>query len=124
MRTVQPYPMPTSRRRVVTHRNRSPPTAHWRRTVETWSFIARTAGSGGSTDDGELAGCLVEALRAGLGGDHDVLDAGAAAAREVDAGLDREGVTGRQRGGVARHEVGVLVLLEADAVARPVDEVV
>src|SRR3954470_14551308 len=58
----------------------------------------RLAGPG-STDDCQLARRLVEALRAGLGGDHDVLDPGAAAAREVDAGLDREGVARRQRSG-------------------------
>src|SRR5438309_2324406 len=146
--------MPTSRRRVVTQAKNSPPTAHWRSTVETWSFIGRRQSvlafdfrwipvnerrlgptvadrrdrrgrrldRPGSTDDGQLAGRLVEPLRAALGGHHDVFDAGAAAAREVDPRLDREGVAGRQRGGVAGHEVGVLVLLEADAVARPVDE--
>src|ERR1043165_6832523 len=100
--------------------------AHWIRTVETWSFIGRRSrrSAARSPDHGEVAGRFVEALGAGLGGDDDVLDAGAAPAGKVDAGFDREGVARRQRGGVARDEVRVLVFLEADAVPRPVDEVV
>src|SRR5207248_5651908 len=53
----------------------------------------------------------------------DVLDAGAPLALDIDPGLDREGVPGPQGLAVAADEVGVLVLLEADAVARAVHEV-
>ena len=41
---------------------------------------------------------------------------------DVDAGLDAEGVAGRQRRAVAGDDVGVLVLLDADAVAGAVHE--
>ena len=40
----------------------------------------------------------------------------------VDARLHREGMAGPQELGVSRHQVGVLVLLDADSVARSVDE--
>src|SRR4051812_31106581 len=54
--------------------------------------------------------------------DDDVLDAGSEPAVEVDPRLDREGVAYGQRLGVACDHVGVLVFLEADAVAGAVDE--
>ena len=54
---------------------------------------------------------------------HDVLEAHAEPPREVDAGLDREGVSHGQDGVVARHEIGVLVLLDPDPVPGAVDEV-
>ena len=54
---------------------------------------------------------------------HEVLDADPDAILEIDARLDAEGMTGRDRKVVALDHVGVLVLLHADAVARAVDEV-
>ena len=60
--------------------------------------------------------------RAVVGDDDDVLDPGAVAAREVDARLDRERHARLEDLGVAGHDVGLLVRLEADAVAGAVDE--
>ena len=76
-----------------------------------------------SADDREVACGAVQAVGSVVGGDHDVLEAEPEAAGQVDAGLDAEGVA-RRRGGVrvARDDVRVLVLLDADAVAGAVDE--
>ena len=64
----------------------------------------------------------VERVGTRVGRHHDVLEAEPEPARDVDAGLDREGVAGLQRRAVARDDVGVLVLLDADAVTGAVDE--
>ena len=56
-----------------------------------------------------------------LGADHDVLDARAVRAR-VDARLDGEGHARLERMRVALDDVGILVGLQADAVAGAVDE--
>src|SRR4051812_8860306 len=66
----------------------------------------------------------VEGVGAVLGDDHDVLDAHPPLALDVDAGLDREGVADGEPVAVAADQVGVLMLLEADAVAGAVNEVV
>src|SRR4051812_42860075 len=47
--------------------------------------LGRRLGDPYSTDDRQIAGRLVEAFGAGLGGHHDVFDAGAAPAGQVDA---------------------------------------
>src|ERR1700675_4267775 len=47
-----------------------------------------------------------------------VFDANAEFARQVDAGLDRHDVAGRERSGVSVHEVGRLVAGHAEAVAE------
>src|SRR5262249_12513205 len=70
-----------------------------------------------------IARRLVEPQRAVLGRDDDVFEAHAEPAREVDAGLHREGVAGDDRALVARHHVGVLVRLGADPVPDPAYEV-
>ena len=57
------------------------------------------------------------------GDHHDVLDAGPVPAGQVDAGLDGEGHARLQRQVVAGDDVGLLVHLQADAVAGAVDEV-
>src|SRR6266511_4231875 len=74
-------------------------------------------------DDPETAGGLVEAAAALVGAGHDVLDPRPEAAGQVDAGLDRERHARLQRLPVAGHDIGVLMLVQADAVAGPVDEV-
>src|SRR5919202_5341230 len=107
--------MLTWRRRVVTQQKKSPPEAHWSRTVETWSRIqGRALGEASSADHGQVPGRLVQALRPGLGGDDDVLDPGPAPPGQVDAGLDREGVARLQPPVVASYQVWALVLLEPD----------
>src|SRR5436309_15397409 len=112
--------MPTSRRRVVTQQKKRPPVAHWRSTVETWRRTSVDLGP--SADHGEVPGRRVEALGTGLGGHDDVLDAGSAAAGQVDPGFDGEGVARPKGCPVARHQVRILVLLQADAVAGAVHE--
>src|SRR5687767_2076874 len=85
---------------------------------------ACTPPAGGSPGEfDELTGTLVERADAVLGADDDVLDAGAAAAGQVDARLDRERHAGHEREGVPGHDVGRLVGVQADAVAGAVDEV-
>ena len=64
----------------------------------------------------------VERIGPGVGRHHDVLQAEPEPAGHVDAGLDRERVAGLERRAVARDDVGVFVLLDADAVAGAVDE--
>src|ERR671916_3491259 len=167
--------MPTSRPRVVTHRNSRPPTAHCSNTVAASRRItacegraaARPVGNppgplpgssarradgacagpapGTSTgappvrpspvdqppitprssaDDREAVVGPVELVRAGGRGDEDVLQPQPEPPGHVDARLDRERVAGGQRGAVAGDDVGILVLLDPDAVAGPVDEAV
>src|SRR6056297_3882682 len=82
-----------------------------------------TAPSPCSPGDQDLAWPVVHPLDAIIGDEDDVLDAHPEPARQVDAGFDRERHTGRDRGGVARHDVGILVDVDADAVAGAVDEV-
>ena len=74
-------------------------------------------------DDDQRVVDVVDGQRAGVGGDHDVLEAHPPSPRHVDAGLDAEGVARLQRQAVALDHVRVLVLLHADAVAGAVDEV-
>ena len=64
----------------------------------------------------------VQRQRSVIGGDDDVLEAGAPLAADVDTGFDRVGMSRLQKRRVARHHVRVLVLFHADAVAGPVDE--
>src|SRR6185295_6800107 len=64
----------------------------------------------------------IEHDRAGVTADRDVLDPGAVLAGQVDAGLDAEGHAGPQPELVPGYEVRILVPLEADAVARPMEE--
>ena len=81
----------------------------------------RASGASGVDRDEAVVG-TVEGIGATVGGDHDVLEAEAEAPGQVDAGLDREGVPGDEPVAVADHDVGVLVLLDADAVAGAVHE--
>ena len=67
-------------------------------------------------------GASLSTSAAVLAADHDVLDAHAVATLEVDARLDAEGVTHDERRGVALDQVRILVALQADAVAQPVEE--
>src|SRR5579864_7045476 len=83
----------------------------------------RSTGPGSGVDHGQAVVDMVERLRTGVVGHDDVLDPGAEAAGQVDAGLDREGVAGRDRLAVPADQVGVLVLLQPDTVAGAVDEV-
>src|SRR3990172_7285768 len=70
----------------------------------------------------KLARGLVERDRTRRGTYDDVLDPDAVAALDVDAGLDGEGHVGLERQDVAGDQVWILVTLEADAVAGPVEE--
>src|SRR4029453_3459660 len=72
--------------------------------------------------DPEITRGGVEPTAAVLGADDDVLDPGPVAALGVEAGLDREGHAGFQPLVVAGHDVGVLVLLQADPVPGAVQE--
>src|SRR3954469_13124650 len=116
--------MPTSRRLVVIHRKNSPPVAHCSRTVAASSLIIQTRAqldrSGIDDDEGMVD--VVETVGPSVGCDDDVFEASAPLPREVDARLDREGVTGRERFAVTAHDVRVLVLFDADAVAGAMDE--
>src|ERR671915_2246292 len=85
-----------------------------------WS--APTARAGGSLDDVELRRGRVEALDAGLGADHDVLDPRAPAVGDVDPGLHAEGVARLERLWVGGDDVRLLVDLQADPVAGAMDE--
>src|SRR5438067_2065972 len=66
---------------------------------------------------------VVERLRPLGAGDDDVLDARTVAARQVDPRFDRKGVPRGQRVAVAADDVRILVLLQPDAVAGAMDEV-
>ena len=120
MRSSQPYPRPTSRRRVVTQQNNSPPVAHWseqRREIELHRLMVLSRRR-------EIAWRVVQPLGPARRGDHDVLEPQAEPAGQIDAGLHAERVTGHQRRGVAGDDVRVLVRLGADAVTGAVHEVV
>src|SRR6185503_8168175 len=71
----------------------------------------------------EVAVGAVEAFAAAVDAHHDVLDARAVAARQVDAGLHRERHARLERPVRPGHDVRLLVHLEADAVSGAVDEV-
>src|SRR5437868_12767405 len=75
-----------------------------------------------AVDHVELPGSLVEHDRAAFAAHHDVLDPCPVAALQVDPGLDAEGGSRHERLGVPGDQIRVLVALEADAVAQPVDE--
>src|SRR5215211_4525123 len=77
-------------------------------------------GSAGEFD--ELTGAPVQSADAVVGANHDVLDAGAVAARQVDAGFDGEGHPRLERQVVALDDVGRLVGVQTDAVPGAVDE--
>ena len=66
---------------------------------------------------------VVQCDRAILRGHDDVLESHAPLARNVDAGLDAVRMAGFECQRVALDDVGILVLLHADAVAGAVDEV-
>src|SRR5271165_1539928 len=75
-------------------------------------------------DDGEVVFGPVEWLgRAVLAHDHDVLQPHAEAPFHIDARLHRERMPGLERLRVSRDEIGVLVLLDADPVTGPMEEV-
>ena len=75
-----------------------------------------------AVDDSRSRGASLRTIGPVLAADHDVLDPRAVPALEVDAGLHAERHPRRQRLRVARDEVGLLVALEPDPVARPVEE--
>src|SRR4051812_41653621 len=75
-----------------------------------------------AVDDPQLPGLVVQDDRAGRTADDDVLDPGAVASRHVDPRLDAEGHPRRERLAVARDEVWVLVTLQPDPMAGPVEE--
>src|SRR6266540_135367 len=77
--------------------------------------------SGVQHDEGVVR--VVQLLGTSSGGDHDVLQPHAPPSGHIDAGLDAVGVSGFEREDVALHDVRVLMFVEADAVAGPVDEV-
>ena len=81
---------------------------------------ARAAAQPGTTR--QFARCLVEHDRAILAAHDDVLDAGPVFTGVVDPRLDAECHAGREWHVVAGDEVRILVSVEADAVARPVEE--
>jgi len=65
-----------------------------------------------------------EELRGAVGGDdHVIFAADAECADDVDAGLVRKSHAGRENGFAAAHEIGMLVAIEADAVAEAVGEI-
>src|SRR3990170_5337186 len=84
------------------------------------SFQARSETSAGNHQ--EVARRFVEDVHAAGRADHDVLDARPVAALEVDSRLDREGHPDIERLAVAGHDVGILVDLEPDPMARTVQE--
>src|SRR3954453_19601055 len=86
------------------------------------SSARSTSGAGSAGEFDELTGALVQVPDAVVGADHDVLDAGPVAARQVDAGFDREGHPRLERQVVALDDVGRLVGVQADAVPGAVDE--
>ena len=67
-------------------------------------------------------GCWLATMTPSGSGDHDVLDAGAVAALDVEARLDAEGHALVEDQRVPRHDVGILMRLQADAVAGAMDE--
>src|SRR5687768_382542 len=75
-----------------------------------------------SRDDGDLFGGMVETVRSFVAEGHDVFDAHAEFAGEVDARLDTEGHAWLEGDLVAGDEVGRLVSVEANAVAQAVIE--
>src|SRR5690606_23154367 len=70
----------------------------------------------------QLTGEAGETLRAALGHEHVVLDADAAETGDVDAGLDGEGDAGDEGDVLVGGDVGLLVNVEAEAVAGAVEE--
>src|SRR6266702_5490174 len=74
-----------------------------------------------SSHNHEVAAAVVQPGSALLGADHDVLDPRAVPTR-VDPRLDGECHSRFERLRVARHDVWILVRLQADAVPGPVDE--
>src|SRR3954468_3157569 len=66
---------------------------------------------------------IVQQFAAGLGANNAILDADAELAGDVDARLVAEDHPGTQRGAIATDQVGLLVDVEAEAVADAVDEV-
>src|SRR5262249_52670024 len=76
-----------------------------------------------SADHADVAVGRVEAPAAVCGRHHDVLDAHAEAAGQVDAGLDREAHARLDQVLLALDHVRRLVRRQPDAVADPVDEV-
>src|ERR1700742_1120989 len=117
--------MPTSRRRVVTHRKASPPTDHCSSTVAAsrWSTAGKLAARL-RLDRDEVADHRGERVGPAVGGDDAVLQPEPELAGQIDAGLDGEAVPGEYGGGVALDDVGFLVFLDAHAVAGAVDEAV
>src|SRR4051794_36929402 len=75
-----------------------------------------------SVDDDEIVFDGVQCIRTGLGCDHDVLEPRAPLALEVDAGLDRERMTGNECFAISTDDVRILVLFDTDAVTGSVDE--
>ncbi len=117
--------MLTSRRRVVIQQKNIPPAAHWSRNdAVARSITARGGGwSRSRLNDRQVPARVVQSLRALGGGDDDVLDAGSPFAADVEAGLDREGISFDQCGRVARHQIRVLVRLDTDPMAQTMEEI-
>src|SRR6185436_17343658 len=96
----------------VNQRKNKPPVAHWSMTVAPSSLITRSwePEVASSVDDDEIVLDGVQRIRTGLGRDDDVFEPRPPRALEVDAGLDRERVTGNECFAVAPDDVRILVL--------------
>src|SRR5215208_2744241 len=74
-------------------------------------------------DDVEVAGSLIQHDRTVGAAHDDILDSRSVPPRNIDPGLDTERHPGGERFVIAGHEVWILVSLEADPVAGPVEEI-
>src|SRR6266511_2957969 len=83
-----------------------------------------TTGRAGLGDHSQFARGVVESYSPVLGDGHDVLDPHAEPAFQIDPGLDGEAHARLERLGVPLHDVGMFVLLQANAVTNSMDEAI
>src|SRR5699024_8463298 len=87
------------------------------------AMIRRSVSSiASATEVSDVAGTLVQPLRTVVGAHHDVFDPGAVATGEIDPRLDRERHARFEHQLVAVGDVGLLMGLDSDPVARTVQE--
>src|SRR6266540_1269218 len=105
---VSPQPARTSRTKALPPGPKRPP---------------RPPGDSGALDDPQVERRLIERIRASGAAEDDVLETHTPATLDVDAGLNAERHAGAERLRVARDQVGLLMHLEPDAMARSMDEI-